>query len=109
MGINNTKKCTFSFLLELQVELQVLVILGAASFVNSPGEIFWRSSAILQMRSVEENPGAPGESQHRPEGQQKMADFREFGSLSTLTCAPVLPAPVLKANKKWRTSGSLGV
>ena len=80
MGINNTKKCTFSFLLEMQVELQVLVILGAASFVNSPGEIFWRSSAILQMRSVEEIPARP-----------------------------VRPSTGLKANKKWRTSGSLGV
>ena len=91
------------------VILQLLVILAAAAFVNSPGEKYLAEFCHSPDEIRGGNPGAPGASQHRPEGQQKMADFREFGSLRTLTRAPVLPSPVLKANKKWRTSGSLGV
>ena len=56
MGINNIKKCTFSFLSGDAVILQLLVITPDAAFVNSPGEIFSQSSAILPWKEI---PGRP--------------------------------------------------
>ena len=81
MGINNIKKCTFSFLSGDAVILQLLVITPDAAFVNLPGKNIWRSSAIsseLHRRSL---PGAPGDSRSVLKCTQKMADFREFESL----------------------------
>ena len=108
MGINIIKNGIFPFFLDCSFTC-ILVILAAAAFVNSPGELFLAEFCHSSQLSTQGNPGAPGASQLSPEVHQKMADFREFGSLRTLTRAPVVPAPVLKYIKKWRTSGSLGV
>jgi len=89
MGINIINNGIFPFFFWRCSHLQLLVILAAAAFVNSPGKIFIADFCHSSQLSTQEFPGAPGASQLSPEVHQKMADFREFGSLGTLTRIPV--------------------
>ena len=89
MGINIINNGIFPFFFWRCSHLQLLVILAAAAFVNSPGEIFIADFCHSSQLSTQEFPGAPGASQLSPEVHQKMADFREFGSLRNANQDPV--------------------
>ena len=82
MGININKNGIFPFFFWSCSYLQLLVIAAAAAFVKGPGEIFWRSSAILHSSQPKSFPARPVRPSSVLKTTQKMADFREFGSLT---------------------------
>ena len=82
MGINNIKKCTFSFLSGAAVTA-VPGYTGSFGVCQQPGRnIYRRVLPFLTALDTKSFPGAPGATQMLPEALEKMADFREFGSLN---------------------------
>ena len=83
MGINNTKKCTVFLSFSGDAVTCSSWLYWQLTLLSRPrAKNIWRSSAIsseLHRRSL---PGAPRSFQLSPEVHQKMADFREFGSLT---------------------------
>jgi len=83
MGINIINNGIFPFFFWRCSHLQLLVILAAAAFVNSPGEIFIADFCHSSQLSTKEFPGAPGASQLSPEGHAKnggLPGVWEFGN-----------------------------